>query len=60
MKIMNDTRGSSGTNNGLSVMDTRDEQDPYKGENVNYLTVVANKLYPMTWVDGGRTKITLF
>lgn len=57
---MNDTRGSSGTNNGLSVMDTRDEQDPYKGENVNYLTVVANKLYPMTWVDGGRTKITLF
>lgn len=57
---MNDTRGSSGTNNGLSVMDTRDEQDPYNGENVNYLTVVANKLYPMTWVDGGRTKITLF
>ena len=57
---MNDTRGSSGTNNGHSVMDTRDEQDPYEGENVNYLTVVANKLYPMTWVDGGRTKITLF
>ena len=57
---MKDTRGSSGTYNGHSVMDTRDEQDPYEGENVNYLTVVANKLYPMTWVDGGRTKITLF
>lgn len=57
---MNDTRGSPGTHNGLSVMNTSDKQDPHEGENVNYLTVVANKLYPMTWVDGGRTKITLF